>query len=349
MREWVTPEFVISLLLVTTFICVGLLALWAAASKRHWFVRTLVVFAALSPLQIIPAYELYLACAVAVAVTWSFFAAHRLFQLLRAKGDSLAVTRSARTKFSLSFALLLTAAIATALAAGASVTAGVWQYWSVWSTRGAVLAVAFLFTWAAANSRLKRWQRICLFVAAAVPAGITLYVNAGELFQLVDASLAPLGGRSERSWRWFLVGIIAEAFLYFGIVLSNLQTYASAAPKLSPETPHAEIRSRLRSVLRIAFLIAVVLPPAITIWELTHPLATPDEAPPSPNAMEELGRLGQKVDRCKVLNVWAADDIDHDQLAVAVAARSNVSQYANCPGWIRVTEVDGKILASAKI
>lgn len=341
MREWVTSEFVISLLLVTTFICVGLLALWAAASKRHWFVRTLVVFAALSPIQIIPAYELYLACAVAVAVTWSFFAAQRLFQLLRAKDDSLAVTTSARNKFSLSFALLFTAAIATALAVGASVTGEAWQYWSVWSTRGAVLSVAFLFTWMAADSRLKRWQRICLFVAAAVPAGITLYVNAGELFQLVDASLAPLLRHSQSSWWWILVGIIAEGFLYVGIVLSNLQTYASAAPKLlNPETPHAEVRGRLRPVLRIAFLIAVVLPPAITMWELAHPLAIPNEAPPSPNAIKELVRLSQKVDRCKVLNVWAADVIDHDQLAVAVAAQQadydEINRILQLPSWIPV-------------
>ena len=60
-------EFALALLfgvlLVTSFACTGLLALWAAASRLFWLLRVAVVLAVLSPLLFIPAYE-----------PWSLFA-----------------------------------------------------------------------------------------------------------------------------------------------------------------------------------------------------------------------------------------------------------------------------------
>jgi hypothetical protein len=57
MRDWLTTELVLATLLVTSFACVGLLALWAATSPRHWFVRTVPVVAILSLPLLVPAYE----------------------------------------------------------------------------------------------------------------------------------------------------------------------------------------------------------------------------------------------------------------------------------------------------
>jgi hypothetical protein len=57
MRDWLSIELVLAVLLVTSFTCVGLLALWAGTSRRHWFVRTALVLAILSPLLVIPALE----------------------------------------------------------------------------------------------------------------------------------------------------------------------------------------------------------------------------------------------------------------------------------------------------
>ncbi|MEX2316063.1 MAG: hypothetical protein WD669_02855 [Pirellulales bacterium] len=39
MRDWLTIELVLGVLLVTSFTCVGLLSLWAATSLRHWFAQ----------------------------------------------------------------------------------------------------------------------------------------------------------------------------------------------------------------------------------------------------------------------------------------------------------------------
>jgi hypothetical protein len=68
MREWLTIELVLSTLLVTSFTCVGLLALWAAKSERHWFVRTAIVFIVLSPLLAVPALEPFVVFAIQSAV-----------------------------------------------------------------------------------------------------------------------------------------------------------------------------------------------------------------------------------------------------------------------------------------
>ena len=78
MRDWLTIEVVTAALLVTSITCVGLLALWAATSPRHWFLRLLVVVSSLSPLLAIPACEPFLVFMLQTSVvvlgvrTWKF-------------------------------------------------------------------------------------------------------------------------------------------------------------------------------------------------------------------------------------------------------------------------------------
>src|SRR3990172_11016653 len=60
MRGWLNIELVLGILLVTSFTSVGLIALWAATSPRHWFLRIAALVAFLAPLLMIRAYELFL-------------------------------------------------------------------------------------------------------------------------------------------------------------------------------------------------------------------------------------------------------------------------------------------------
>ena len=74
---------VVTTLLVTSFTCIGLLAMWAATSPRHWLLRCAAVLAVLSPLVLIPAYQPWglfalQACTVAAGITiWRWRAARR--------------------------------------------------------------------------------------------------------------------------------------------------------------------------------------------------------------------------------------------------------------------------------
>jgi hypothetical protein len=60
MRDLLRTEVLIAALLASSFTMVGVVALWAARWPRHWFMRASVVVAFLSPLLLIPAYELFL-------------------------------------------------------------------------------------------------------------------------------------------------------------------------------------------------------------------------------------------------------------------------------------------------
>lgn len=62
------PELLLAALVVTSLATGGLLGLWAATSPRHWFVRTLVVFAVLTPLLYRPIYEPFVTLLVEVGV-----------------------------------------------------------------------------------------------------------------------------------------------------------------------------------------------------------------------------------------------------------------------------------------
>ena len=61
-------EFSLAILLISTLTTNGLLALWAATSPRHWFWRTTIYLACLSPLLLVPAHELFIALALQGAV-----------------------------------------------------------------------------------------------------------------------------------------------------------------------------------------------------------------------------------------------------------------------------------------
>jgi hypothetical protein len=54
-------EFALAILMISALTTNGLLALWAATSRRHWFLRTAVYLACLSPLLPVPAYEPFIA------------------------------------------------------------------------------------------------------------------------------------------------------------------------------------------------------------------------------------------------------------------------------------------------
>jgi len=111
MRDWLTIELVLAVLLVTSFTCVGLVALWAATSPRHWFVRTAVVLAILSPLMLIPAYEPLVVFLIQFIFVVAGVTVYRWHDGANGHGSHSATSRGAREvkalRFSTSTLLLL--------------------------------------------------------------------------------------------------------------------------------------------------------------------------------------------------------------------------------------------------
>ncbi|HET6879926.1 MAG TPA: hypothetical protein VFI31_07215, partial [Pirellulales bacterium] len=79
---------------------VGLLALWAARSPRHWFLRIAAVGGVLCLLAVVPAFELILIFAAEASAVAAPFAARRLW-------------RKGRFHFRLADLLLATVVVAT--------------------------------------------------------------------------------------------------------------------------------------------------------------------------------------------------------------------------------------------
>ena len=68
MADWLNIELVLGVVMVTSFVSVGLLTLWAATSPRHWLLRCAAVLGVLSPLLMVPAYELWIVFALEACV-----------------------------------------------------------------------------------------------------------------------------------------------------------------------------------------------------------------------------------------------------------------------------------------
>jgi len=118
MHDWLTIELVLGTLLVTSFTCVGLVALWAATSPRHWFIRTAVVLAALAPLLAVPAYEPFLAlslqaCVIVAGVQiWPWVKRSRFKYAIAVQAKSTERNRPHPLHFALRMLLLATPAVA---------------------------------------------------------------------------------------------------------------------------------------------------------------------------------------------------------------------------------------------
>ena len=117
MSDCVPIELLLAALLVTTFTCVGLLAIWAATSPRHWFARFAVVMAVLSPTLLIPAYELYLAPLFAIGLTCSALQLNRLrLERIKSQEAPKSIVQLLPRRISLASILLIVSALATLLA-----------------------------------------------------------------------------------------------------------------------------------------------------------------------------------------------------------------------------------------
>lgn len=339
MRDWFTTELLVSLLLVTTFVCVGLLALWAANSPRHWFLRALVVFAVLAPLQAIPAYDLYLTFAIAIALAWFTLIAIRWGRRRRQRKLSGSTPATASPRFSLRSALFVTASLAIALAVGTHVPSETWRIWPAWMISAFMLWIGIFPIWLTANPHLGRWLRICFFLTSSALLAFGFNIWGGALFTLISFTVFATQPNTIPWWHWFGVTAVAQLLLYVGNAIGGLRI-PGAGRRVITEWAVVPPSHHLRPVLFSIFLVAISFAPIGTIWELLHPTPAPLEQVPMPNGIEEIVKLGQRLEQCAVLKLDDQDVIDFDRLTVAVAAQqadyAELSRVLEVPGWIAV-------------
>ncbi len=290
-------------LIATSGSLVGLLALWAAWSRRHWFLRTAVVGGVLLLAVAIPAYEPMLVFLTQVIVVIAVLTIVRRRQARAQEGNS--EPPGGRPRFSLSTLLLLVAVAAVASAVAARIPAEVWAAWLAVVGVGTSLAsITLLATWAVL-SRRRLWVRAIVLFALAPIVGLLqtwalaslpnldmfLYLNAWSQTAANTTNAAELA-RMQIILRLALAWAVLHAWLMalltlVWLMLCRLSLGAIGQQSMERDGRDEPNRTRARLVLAI-FTLAMFLPPAATYWRLLSPAPKPQVVLPSPNAYDAL-------------------------------------------------------------
>ena len=344
LQTWLTTEVVVGALLATSFTTVGLLSLWAATSPRHWFVRTVVVLALLSPILVVPAYELFLAVVLAIGVTCIGIMGRR-FHYYR-KNSTLAERLPRR--FSLRSGFLVVSVLAVALAIGAQVPNSAWQMSWMWSIGGVVVGVATFMASFLVSHTSKWWQRglWCLVGLQNLIVCFSVYGESILLFS--DLSLLPTATFTQIGLLfWTGTAIVAAMLLIAGLVLGGY-----GPPfwrRRAGEGPDDLLESGFPAARPVFVLFFVVVAgfPMLVLWNLLNPLPIPIEPLPNPNGHARLVNVGMRLERTAVLREYMADPVDYTKLAIAVAKQSadfaEIREALELSSWIPVAydaEVD---------
>jgi hypothetical protein len=158
-------------LLISSFVCFGLLSAWAATSPRHWFVRTGVLVAVLSLLLLIPAYEPIVVFALQ-GLTVAAGVQRARWWRRRKEGRGLLPRR---TRFSLATVLLVTVYVAIAAAVFAKFPEQGFSAWLNMILVGVVTGTAILLgLWMVHGQLARWWRRLALGIVLSVVIALLL-------------------------------------------------------------------------------------------------------------------------------------------------------------------------------
>ena len=350
MSDWLNIRLVVGTVLVTTFTSVGLLGLWAATSRWHWFLRMGIALIVLSPLLLIPAYEPLLLLLVQLAVVAMGVIVYRRRCSRRSRRgvglhDGNAPSRRPSIRFSLSTIMLATALAGIALATAVRIPHEVWFGWADYLLTGATFGAAVLLSAWLVYGR-PRWI-VRLGVSAVVAVTLSIpqaYFNDWpedivDTLESVDFTNWPNWSIPVWTTIWFAV--VPAALLLVAINLLLLRA-AGLASLACGGPARARGRRAVRYLLATSsavLLAATSIPPVTTCWKLLHPLPIPAAKLPDPNGYEDLVAAGKMFDS-PILNT-AVEPQSTGELAAEVAkyskaydrCRLGLSREVVCPIW----------------
>lgn len=187
----IEPLWMPVLVAVAIYTIVGLASVWAALSSRHWFLRTAVIAAALSPTLVIEGYDVVLAFSVQAAVAilgirlvvawranveragladggrWQFFRALKATLVKRLRCDQAAPDAKdtqpegfsrggRRLQFSMLDLMLAFVVVAAVVSVAVRVPLHIWAEWPVIGMAGLMLGGLTVASWAGPTSLTPR-------------------------------------------------------------------------------------------------------------------------------------------------------------------------------------------------
>jgi hypothetical protein len=337
MRQWLTIDVVLAVLVVTSFTCTGLGSLWAATSPRHWFVRAAVLLVFLSPLLLVPAYELFVVFLIEGVVVAGGVKLYRWRMNRHARGDRDTTTelsaRATSVQFSLSTLLLVTILVAVGIPIAVRLPFLTAQAWGSVALDGTLCGVATLLAaWMFVSRR--KWIAWPLCIALCGALGIILCFTDSFIYGLVYAQEWPLRlptlpniyGREERTvlvWAFAipLIALLSYLFLFLWLAEWPMTTSDKSNGVDQPQQASRRILTgRLATVL---VLLAIGAFPTIIVWKLLHRLPVPHPALPQPNGYDDIVAAGKITEAGSPILNTAVEPTSTAQLAAEVAKYSH--------------------------
>jgi hypothetical protein len=282
-------------LIVSTITIAGLIGIWAALARLHWFLRAAVIIAVLSLLAMVPAYDLVIVllveigCVVVPLAIWRFWRSRR--------DENAQVLAAGRWHYRLSDLLLLTVVAAVAAWLVKNLPNAVRETIATYVIWGAAGGFAVLIGWFSAQC-LRRWWLSALLVGALPPVIAILPANTSPVSEDMLPVSTFLSDLECPDWSWYPALIASASVVAIWLILFRRAGIAASLPATS--TPPSVNPPRARRIIaaRFAFVtvsIAILVLPAIAYFQMITPPPPPLVELPSPNAYVELQRIGAEL------------------------------------------------------
>ena len=336
-----------SILTVTSITWVGLLAIWAGASRRHWFLRAGVFVGVLSLLLLIPAYEPFVAFTLQGAVVAVGVKLYRCGVPLPAclavrrkdkaytAGRASSGTRRFALRYSILTLLQLTVFLAISMAVAAKLPVLNVRAWQSVVLIGLVFGSATLLgLWIVHGRLLRWWWRIALGVPLAI--WLSLPLVWGDWLLLTFQGTYPwpppepgallfagmYGGYGEDDYITIWIPMVASTIGITSIVLWLLAGVVAIGSTAAGQPSRAN-RSAWKKIAACTVLLPLAamltVPPAYIYYRLMTPLPIPETVLPNPNGYDDLIAAGKLAEKWKFNNTtYGPEEAPLDELSAAV-------------------------------
>jgi hypothetical protein len=302
MPDWFLAYALLIVLMLSSFLCIGMASLWAASSRRRRLIRSAIVFLLPAPLLLRPAYELYSVFAIQSLIVFCGAAAYR-----RASADfdhgsiDDRGRKPIRLRFSLSTLLIVMAAVAICLAAAIEL-----PKWENLAWRTAVISGVGAGVGTLAGAWLCSARRKWIVGPIAGLSCIAVGTAVSKLDWFFEATLQMAGwpprpitpeaflgspANYDDFDAWLLIPLVIGLATALLISLWRIAVVASA--QSSSSTGHFSAR---RAFARVAFAaltgITAAIPLAVMI-DLLLPAPIPKVTMPEPNGHEDFLRAAK--------------------------------------------------------
>lgn len=334
MGDWLTTGVVLGVILVSSFTCVGLLALWAATSPRHWLLRWTAVLAMLSPLLLVPAYEPWIVFAlqtstiVVAVLSWRWWTGWCERQDAPCEDR---VSSKHRLRFSLGTLLAVTPLVAM-LTAIVTRMAMDWperaiEVWTTTVLNGVSSgSVALLGAWMYASRR--RWLAwpvsltLCLGIATVMARHDWLYwsITVYEDWPPVPQTFlqSPFQHEFERAWFVILPAVMVGTWLLVCLWFAGTVRSTKSAGASGTVSRNRELQQLLGHCLFFVILVTAAIPPVHVTWQLLHPKPVPDIPAPEPNGLDDILAAAKSFEKSRILTTFVKLD-STEELAAEIA------------------------------